>query len=102
MQIYELTCEYYKRIFFLPPFSIFFYIVYFTLYLIDIYRKKKTKTRADYEDILGMAFYHKRIYLKHLLIFFFRFLETQLAKEKIANWEKEVVANKLILNSDTF
>ena len=38
--------------------------------------------------------------LTKILIYFK--LEKQLAKEKIVNWEKTVVANDLFLNEDTF
>ena len=43
LQIYELTSEYYQKMFFLPPFSVFFYAGYSVTNLFKFFRSKFTK-----------------------------------------------------------
>ena len=52
LQHYELTYEYYKKIYFLPPFSIFIYVGYLISHLIHLKRKENT-IKPEFDDIFG-------------------------------------------------
>ena len=71
--------------------------------MIERFQKKAKKNDFDTEDVLGnvnvLFIWNKKSFTIKVIILI---KEKQLAKEKIANWEKAVVANELVLNTDIF